>query len=85
MTLPYFTFNPTIGRNSLFLGLTEEQREELGGVEYRAVKVLLLVLVGMGLCLWGGLTGSLFLRTVVFELDLSCSVDYVGFGSWGDC
>jgi hypothetical protein len=51
MTLPYFTFNPTIGRNSLFLGLTEEQREELGGVEYRAVKVLLLVLVGMGLCL----------------------------------
>lgn len=85
MTLPYFTFNPTIGRNSLFLGLTEEQREELGGVEYRAVKVLLLVLVGMRLCLWGGLMGSLFLRTVVFELDLSCSVDYVGFGSWGDC
>ena len=44
-TLPYFTFNPTIGRNSLFLGLTEEQREELGGVEYRAVKVLLIVLL----------------------------------------
>jgi hypothetical protein len=66
MTLPYFTFNPTIGRNSLFLGLTEEQREELGGVEYRAVKVLLLVLVGMGLWLWGGLMGSLLLLTVVF-------------------
>ena len=33
----------------------------------------------------GGLTGSLFLLTVVFELDLSCSVDYAGFVSWGDC
>jgi hypothetical protein len=54
MTLPYFTFNPTIGRNSLFLGLTEDQREELGGVEYRAVKVLLLVLIGIGPCLLGG-------------------------------
>jgi len=54
MTLPYFTFNPTIGRNSLFLGLTEEQREELGGVEYRAVKVLLVVLVGMDPCLGVG-------------------------------
>lgn len=52
-TLPYFTFNPTIGRNSLFLGLTEEQREELGGVEYRAVKVLLIVLLSKIPCpLW---------------------------------
>src|SRR3981189_2086258 len=30
MTLPYFTFQPTVGRNSLFVGLSEEQREELG-------------------------------------------------------
>ena len=46
MTLPYFTFQRTIGRNSLFVRLTEEQREELGGVEYRAVKLLLKVLFG---------------------------------------
>jgi len=45
MTLPYFTFQPTIGRNSLFLGLTEEQRDELGGIEYRAIKLLLWILL----------------------------------------
>jgi len=45
MTLPYFTFTPTVGRNSLFVDLTEDQREELGGVEYRAVKTLLWVLL----------------------------------------
>jgi hypothetical protein len=45
MTLPYFTFQPTVGRNSLFLGLTEEQREELGGIEYRASKLLLWILL----------------------------------------
>lgn len=31
----YLSFEPTIGRNSRFLGLTSEQKEELGGVEYR--------------------------------------------------
>jgi Cation transport protein len=46
MTLPYFTFTPTVGRNSLFFDLTEDQRDELGGVEYRAVKTLLWVLLG---------------------------------------
>jgi Trk-type K+ transport system membrane component len=42
---PYLSWQPTIGRNSFFVGLTEEQREELGGIEYRALKALALILV----------------------------------------
>ncbi|KAF2725198.1 potassium transport protein TRK1/TRK2 [Polychaeton citri CBS 116435] len=38
--MPYLSWQPTIGRNSAFVGLTEEQREELGGIEYRALKLL---------------------------------------------
>lgn len=38
-----------VGRNSQFHGLTEEILEELGGVEYRAIKILrpLIIVVGM--------------------------------------
>lgn len=38
--MPYLSWTPTIGRNSNFVDLTEEQREELGGIEYRALKML---------------------------------------------
>lgn len=43
--LPYISFQPTIGRNSTFVALTSEQRDELGGIEYRATKTLCWVLV----------------------------------------
>ncbi|ERS99897.1 hypothetical protein HMPREF1624_03264 [Sporothrix schenckii ATCC 58251] len=43
---PYLSWEPTLGRNSAFLGLSEEQREELGGIEYRSLKTLALVLIG---------------------------------------
>ena len=42
---PYLSWQPTIGRNSAFMDLTEEQREELGGIEYRTLKTLALLLV----------------------------------------
>lgn len=42
---PYLSWQPTIGRNSTFADLTEEQREELGGIEYRSLKTLVIVLV----------------------------------------
>jgi Trk-type K+ transport system membrane component len=42
---PYLSYQPTIGRNSFFVNLTEEQREELGGIEYRALKTLAVILV----------------------------------------
>lgn len=31
----YISFDAIVGRNSKFINLTSEQREELGGVEYR--------------------------------------------------
>ena len=43
--MPYLSWEPTIGRNSMFVDLTEQQREELGGIEYRALKTLALILV----------------------------------------
>ncbi|KAF2111226.1 high affinity potassium transport protein [Lophiotrema nucula] len=43
--MPYLSWQPTVGRNSAFVDLTEEQREELGGIEYRALKLLAIILV----------------------------------------
>ena len=45
--VPYISFAATVGRNSRFTGLTEEQMNELGGVEYRALKVLLVIVIGV--------------------------------------
>ncbi|KKZ61220.1 hypothetical protein EMCG_04175 [[Emmonsia] crescens] len=42
---PYLSWQPTIGRNSAFVDLTEAQRNELGGIEYRALKALAVVLI----------------------------------------
>ena len=44
---PYLSWQPTIGRNSAFVDLTEKQREELGGIEYRSLKLLAVILVCM--------------------------------------
>lgn len=46
MEMPYLSWQATIGRNSAFVDLTEEQREELGGIEYRALKTLAKILIG---------------------------------------
>ena len=43
---PYLSWHPTLGRNSAFVDLTEEQRNELGGIEYRALKTLAGILIG---------------------------------------
>lgn len=43
---PYLSYQPTVGRNSFFVNLTEEEREELGGIEYRALKTLAIILLG---------------------------------------
>jgi Cation transport protein len=43
---PYLSWVPTIVRNSAFVDLNEEQREELGGIEYRALKTLAIILMG---------------------------------------
>ena len=43
--MPYLSWAATTGRNSAFLGLSEEQREELGGIEYRSLKTLAKILL----------------------------------------
>jgi hypothetical protein len=44
---PYISFNAIVGRNSAFHQLTREQQDELGGVEYRALKALLWIVAGV--------------------------------------
>lgn len=48
--MPYLSWQPTVGRNSAFVDLTEAQRDELGGIEYRALKTLAVILIGYFLC-----------------------------------
>ncbi|KAI5119163.1 hypothetical protein M0805_008646 [Coniferiporia weirii] len=45
-SVQYISFNPTVGRNSKFHMLTEENLQELGGVEYRALTALLWIVGG---------------------------------------
>lgn len=36
----YLSWNPTVGRNSKFITLSSQQKQELGGVEYQSMKLL---------------------------------------------
>lgn len=69
---PYISWEPTIGRNSAFLGLTEEQREELGGIEYRSLKTLALVLLGYYWGFW--LLGVVCLLPWILKTDTYGSI-----------
>lgn len=40
MTSNYLSWTPTVGHNSAFVGLSQAQKEELGGLEYRALRLL---------------------------------------------
>ncbi|KAI8676060.1 Potassium transport protein [Fusarium keratoplasticum] len=44
--LPQLSSQVTIGRNSQFHGLSAEERELLGGIEYRSLKLLLWICIG---------------------------------------
>lgn len=44
--VPYISFEAVVGRNSAFQQLTQDQIEELGGVEYRALTALLWIVGG---------------------------------------
>lgn len=43
--MPYLSRRATIGRNSRFYNLTNRDREELGGIEYRSLQLLLKVVL----------------------------------------
>lgn len=55
--LPNISSQATLGRNSRFHNLTPEDREQLGGVEYRTLKLLLKIITGyfFGLHLFGAI------------------------------
>lgn len=44
--LPFLSRQATVGRNSQFRNLTSRDRELLGGIEYRSLKLLLKVVLG---------------------------------------
>lgn len=45
--VPYISFDAVVGRNSEFGELTQEQLDELGGVEYRGLTALLWIVGGV--------------------------------------
>ncbi|KAF7118010.1 hypothetical protein CNMCM5793_007379 [Aspergillus hiratsukae] len=57
LDVPELSSHATIGRNSQFHNLTEEDREMLGGIEYRSLKLLLKIVTGyfFGLHLFGAI------------------------------
>lgn len=46
-SVPYISFDAIVGRNSRFHMLSDENLEELGGVEYRALNALLWIVGGV--------------------------------------
>ncbi|KAF7593065.1 hypothetical protein BBP40_012082 [Aspergillus hancockii] len=55
--LPCISSQATLGRNSGFYNLTVEDRERLGGIEYRGLKLLLKIVIGyfVGLHIFGAI------------------------------
>ena len=45
--VPYFRFHARVEHNSRFIGLSDDNYEELGGVEYRALTALLWIVSGV--------------------------------------
>lgn len=45
--LPQLSASVTVGKNSNFTGLNAQDREELGGIEYRSLKLLLKIIIGL--------------------------------------
>jgi hypothetical protein len=43
----YIRFRARVGHNSRFIGLSDDDYDELGGVEYRALTVLLWIVSGV--------------------------------------
>ncbi|TVY89581.1 Low-affinity potassium transport protein [Lachnellula willkommii] len=82
--MPYLSWEPTVGRNSAFVDLSESQREELGGIEYRSLKSLALILT---VYFWGfTLFGVVcLLPWIMHDARYSAVVDADGQGKvwWG--
>ncbi|KAK5088404.1 low affinity potassium transporter [Lithohypha guttulata] len=80
---PYLSYQPTVGRNSFFVNLTEEEREELGGIEYRALKTLALILIGYFFLFH--IFGAVCLAPWIYNVSYGTVVTEIGQGRgwWG--
>lgn len=76
---PFLSRQATIGRNSEFHNLTSHDRELLGGIEYRSLKLLLKIVTGWSppVLAWefANWQGSLLLRYSLIRCYLSCGLD----------
>lgn len=81
---PYLSWQPTIGRNSAFVDLTEEQREELGGIEYRSLKTLAVILT-FYFFFWHALGVIVFTPWIILTDTWGSTVDANGINRawWG--
>src|SRR6478735_8996193 len=72
---PFLSRQATIGRNSDFQNLTSHDRELLGGIEYRSLKLLLKIVTGWSppVLTWEFVNwqGSLLLRCSLIRCYLS--------------
>lgn len=80
--LPGLSSQATLGRNSQFYNLTTEDRERLGGIEYRSLKLLLKIVIGFffGLQFFGiiCLVGWIQYAPEKYRSYLaSCGVDHI--------
>ncbi|KAL9056189.1 MAG: hypothetical protein Q9162_003068 [Coniocarpon cinnabarinum] len=83
--MPYLSYQATIGRNSAFFNLSEEQRDELGGIEYRALKLLAMVLClyFVGFHLLGLLSYLPWIENSSAAYKSTLAEDGVAVGWWG--
>jgi len=63
--VPYLTFPTIVGKNSAFQNLTQEQLEELGGIEFRALNMLMWA-VPLVRSLWSSSDTRSHLTSVLF-------------------
>ncbi|GME36548.1 Potassium transporter [Neofusicoccum parvum] len=63
--MPYLSRQATIGRNSQFYNLSTEDREQLGGIEYRSLKLLLKIVTAyfFGLHIFGAICLAGWIQT----------------------
>jgi hypothetical protein len=66
--LPFLSSQATVSRNSKFTNLTARDREALGGIEYRALKVLWRIVFGE----------SIFLGDANQQADRYCKATSLG-------
>ncbi len=73
--VPYISFSAIVGRNSRFHFLSNDQLEEIGGVEYRALNSLLWLVPSVSLIYFLTLPGGLELMPPSF----STTLEYISF------